>query len=998
MSREDALDVFFSYSHRDAELRRQLDTHLALLKRQERIRTWFDGGIAPGQEIEPEIFARLDAADLILLLVSPDFIASEFCWSREMKRAMERHEAGEARVIPILLRPVDNWHTAPFGKLKALPEDGLPATEWPDLDVAFRNVAAGVRMAVEDLARRHRSQAASGNSLRIVILIGHSVADPLPEAVEMARATVADFRGTGLAVELRLDQATTANFEREAEEGCDLLVYYGHGAADGRLSFADGRKSFADLSQGGLERFWREVGAALVFACHGDRFAAPLPCPWIAFTGPILTQAPKGFLHALIPLLVEEDLKTAVVKARALCEREMASLFTQVMRFSPEPLPLLKAGAGEVRLRRLSPALARTHRLDFGSLRDEDHLYPDHDPFVGRVQDLESLLHLPSPYDDRPPQRVVWVHGDAGIGKSALLRQFTILVRDLVFREAEESVRLLHLHCYKYTRRSEVEAALCDRAGELYGLEPKPTSFEALFTALESSLGNRGTHVWVLDDLTYLSVKPDSNEEAGRLALELRDLANSHGLRWQLTVSSRRPGPPSPFLEGIHVGPLEAGEARDLAFRVWASGRHADVPLPEVGFGALQLFRVVQTTAQFKRALILALDRGMTFRAYAEALNERGSLDAMEQLEAAQRMLAFEVQQLAALESKHGFAYRALLDIYYPLIARAAFFTTTELETWFSDRLVAEGARLPRARAYANGLDYLVRLNFVFLENRPEGQVFSMPPNQRWSMRALSEEAAALPPAVPRRGARERLSLALERVQRGDLDALGDLLAMAADYRNDLDDPSCAAAVFYSMLVQSEIVRSDHPEDELYILGRIVELYDTSRSAYLADETEASGVVAQALFNKGVRLGALGRTAEALSVYEEVASRYGDRPEPALAEKVARALGSKGWRQYELGDYKNSAASSRAALIRNPGAVWIRCNLALALLHFGKIDAARETYTQALKEIETPEDFQRLVLQDLDDAIAKRPDLPGGQEIREWLESQFVAPQDSAPG
>src|SRR6185436_12110411 len=169
MNREDALEVFFSYSHRDDELRRQLDAHLALLKRQDRIRTWFDGGIAPGQEIEPEIFARLDAADLILLLVSPDFIASDFCWSREMERAMERHEAGAARVIPILLRPVDNWHTAPFGKLEALPRDGLPATQWPDRDVAFRDVAAGIRTALEDVARRRRKSAASERPLRVVV-------------------------------------------------------------------------------------------------------------------------------------------------------------------------------------------------------------------------------------------------------------------------------------------------------------------------------------------------------------------------------------------------------------------------------------------------------------------------------------------------------------------------------------------------------------------------------------------------------------------------------------------------------------------------------------------------------------------------------------------------------------------------------------------------------------------------------------------------------------
>jgi tetratricopeptide (TPR) repeat protein len=1116
MSHGDALEVFFSYSRRDQALRERLDTHLALLKRQGVLHTWFDGVIGAGEEIEPEIFRRLDAADVILLLVSPDFVASEFCWSREMTRAMERHEAGEARVIPILLRPVDNWQSAPFGKLKALPEDGLPATEWRDLDQAFRDVTAGIRTAIEGLARRRSLTAAGARPLQVVILIGHSVAHPLPEAVEMAKATVADFQSGGLAVELRVDQATTANFEREAEEGCDLLIYYGHGLDDGRLSLADGPKSYADLSQGGLARLWQETGAALIFACYGDRFAASLPCPWIGFTEPILTQAPKGFLHALIRFLAQGDLAAAVEKARAHCAREMASEFPRVMRFSPAPLPHLQPSVGAVRLRRLSPALAKTHRLDLGSLQDDqDHL---DDPFVGRVQDLETLLRLPSPYDDRPPQWVVWVHGDAGFGKSALLRQLAILVRDLVFREAEEPVWLLHLYCYKYTRRSEVEAALCERAGVLYGLDPKPASFEALMAALETSYGTRGTHVWILDDLTYLSVQPDSSEEAVRLVSGLRHLANSHGLRWQLVVSSRR-RPGSLFnIEDIQVGPLTAEEARDLAFRVWFSGRRppGEISIHEVAVGAMQLFRAVQSTAQYKRALILAPDRGMTYRAYADALTEGGNLDALEQLEAAQRMLAFEVHQLAALEAKHGFAYRVFLKIYYPLIARAAFFTSAELENWCGDSLMAEGARISPARAYAYGLAYLVRLNFLFVENRAEGQVFSLPPNQRWSMRSLSDPAAVLPTKVPRRGARERLSLALERVERGDLEAIGDLLLMAADYQNDLDDPSCAAAVFTSMLMQAELARPDAVA-EMRILGELVNLYETWRHGYPADETEASEPVAKALFNQGALLDALGRSEEALHAYEELVARFGDRPEPALAEQVAKALfnkgfslgvlgrsgealsaygelvsrfgdrpelalaesvakalvnqgvrlgllgrseeelkvydelashfgdrpepvlaeqvakalvnkgvrlsalgqaeealrvyddlvlrfgdrpeptlvqqvatalGDKGWRQYELGQYADSVASSRASLDRNPGATVVRCNLALALLHLGDIEAAREAYTQTLEKFETPEDFQHLVLQDLDDALARQPDLPGGVEIREFLISR----------
>ncbi len=118
MSREATLDVFFSYSHRDAGLREQLEKHLALLRRRRVICTWYDGEITAGEEWSPELFGRLETADVVLLLISPDFIASDFCWRDEMTRALARHEAGEARVIPIVLRPVDDWVSAPFGKLQ----------------------------------------------------------------------------------------------------------------------------------------------------------------------------------------------------------------------------------------------------------------------------------------------------------------------------------------------------------------------------------------------------------------------------------------------------------------------------------------------------------------------------------------------------------------------------------------------------------------------------------------------------------------------------------------------------------------------------------------------------------------------------------------------------------------------------------------------------------------------------------------------------------------
>ncbi|MGB3873409.1 MAG: toll/interleukin-1 receptor domain-containing protein [Stenotrophomonas sp.] len=143
--------VFFSYSHADEDLRDQLEKQLAMLKRQGVIETWHDRRIGAGQELGQVIDDHINTDDIILLLVSPDFIASDYCYDIEMKRAMERHDAGEAIVIPVILRACD-WHHAPFGKLLGTPKDGKPVTQWSDRDEAFLQVARAVRDAAGRLS------------------------------------------------------------------------------------------------------------------------------------------------------------------------------------------------------------------------------------------------------------------------------------------------------------------------------------------------------------------------------------------------------------------------------------------------------------------------------------------------------------------------------------------------------------------------------------------------------------------------------------------------------------------------------------------------------------------------------------------------------------------------------------------------------------------------------------------------------------------------------
>jgi hypothetical protein len=144
------IEVFISYSHKDQSFREDLEIHLSTLQRQRIISSWYDGNIAPGIEWEPQIMVHLASAQLILLLISANFIHSDFCYSIEMKQAIDRHNAGKVRVIPIVLRPTD-WQGTPFEKLKMLPTDAKAITKWRNRDDAYTNIVQGIRASINDM-------------------------------------------------------------------------------------------------------------------------------------------------------------------------------------------------------------------------------------------------------------------------------------------------------------------------------------------------------------------------------------------------------------------------------------------------------------------------------------------------------------------------------------------------------------------------------------------------------------------------------------------------------------------------------------------------------------------------------------------------------------------------------------------------------------------------------------------------------------------------------
>jgi tetratricopeptide (TPR) repeat protein len=155
-----SVKVFVSYSQKDKPYLERLRSSLSTLTQENIIQAWYDGQIVPGQEWEKQIYENLNGSDIILLLVSPDFVNSQYAYKKEMERAIERHDQHEARVIPVIVRPIYGWQDTPFGKLQALPSKGEPvgSSAWPSEDYAWYDVAEGIATAVNSLLSERESK------------------------------------------------------------------------------------------------------------------------------------------------------------------------------------------------------------------------------------------------------------------------------------------------------------------------------------------------------------------------------------------------------------------------------------------------------------------------------------------------------------------------------------------------------------------------------------------------------------------------------------------------------------------------------------------------------------------------------------------------------------------------------------------------------------------------------------------------------------------------
>jgi hypothetical protein len=151
------LTLFISYAHEDESFRKDLGKHLTALKREGVVEEWHDRMITAGQEWEKQIHTSLDRSHIIILLISPDFMASSYCNEVEVERSMQRYKMGTAKVIPVLVRPAD-WQGAPFSKLQMVPTDALPVSEWKDRDAAFVDIVKHLRKVCSEI------EATPGNS------------------------------------------------------------------------------------------------------------------------------------------------------------------------------------------------------------------------------------------------------------------------------------------------------------------------------------------------------------------------------------------------------------------------------------------------------------------------------------------------------------------------------------------------------------------------------------------------------------------------------------------------------------------------------------------------------------------------------------------------------------------------------------------------------------------------------------------------------------------
>lgn len=210
--------LFISYSHKDEKLRIKLEEHLATLIRSGDIEIWNDRRISAGQQWAREIDERLDSSQIVLLLVSAAFISSDYCYGIELTRALEKHNSGEARVIPIILRSVD-WSGTPFANLQALPRDAKPISNWRNTDEALAKVVSEIGKVCNEIQENFANDSSKLQRLnhRLIPLACRAIIFFLMERYMQEK------RNYGYDVRFETYEAT--DFTRPMDSGVSLFLH-----------------------------------------------------------------------------------------------------------------------------------------------------------------------------------------------------------------------------------------------------------------------------------------------------------------------------------------------------------------------------------------------------------------------------------------------------------------------------------------------------------------------------------------------------------------------------------------------------------------------------------------------------------------------------------------------------------------------------------------------------------------------------------------------------
>jgi hypothetical protein len=242
--------LFFSYSHVDGRLRDQLEIHLSQLRRDGLIDAWHDRRILAGSNLDDSINEQLEAADIVLLLVSPDFINSDYCYSREMALALERQARKEAHVIAVILRACD-WTSSPLGKLLAVPTDARAVTSWPNQDEAFTDVAKAIRKVVNSLAPNNAVAAPTIRPAPVASAAAPAGASAVPAPEPLPRSSNLRLKKEFSDLDRDVFIKDSFDFMARFFEGSLQELEARHPDFKGRFERIDSRKFTASIYKGG---------------------------------------------------------------------------------------------------------------------------------------------------------------------------------------------------------------------------------------------------------------------------------------------------------------------------------------------------------------------------------------------------------------------------------------------------------------------------------------------------------------------------------------------------------------------------------------------------------------------------------------------------------------------------------------------------------------------------------------------------------------------------